>query len=131
MSHLPFLPFAIPFSAAIVLLVLHHSDITVKRVVSLAATLAFAVVAVLILVTASDDQIRVYRLGNWAAPYGIVLVLDRLAAIMIAVTAALMLPVMIAAMAGTDTRGLYFHAIFQLQIAGIAGAFLTGDVLNL
>jgi formate hydrogenlyase subunit 3/multisubunit Na+/H+ antiporter MnhD subunit len=34
---------------------------------------------------------RVYRLGDWPAPFGIVLVLDRLSALMLVLTAALAL----------------------------------------
>src|SRR3546814_13241831 len=32
---------------------------------------------------------------------------------------------------GWDNRGRHFHALFQFQLMGINGAFLTGDVFNL
>lgn len=131
MSHLPILPVVIPLGAAALLLVLHGIGSAGKRIVSLVSVLALAAVAVAQLWSASEGPIQVYRLGDWPAPYGIVIVLDRLAALMVALTAALALPVVLAAMSGADTRGRHFHALLQLQIAGLSGAFLTGDLFNL
>ena len=58
---------------------------------SLAATLALAVLSFRLVAFADADQIGVYLLGNWQAPFGIVLVLDRLAALMLALTAVIAL----------------------------------------
>ncbi|NJL08925.1 MAG: monovalent cation/H+ antiporter subunit D, partial [Methylacidiphilales bacterium] len=88
-------------------------------------------VALLLLQRAGSGSIDVYALGNWPAPFGIVLVLDRLAAVMVALCAVLALPVLVYAAGGTDARGRHFHALFQFQIAGLNGAFLTGDLFNL
>lgn len=131
MSHLPILPVVIPLGAAVLLLVVHGIDSTGKRGVSLVSVLALAAVAVALLMSVSDGTIQVYRLGNWPAPYGIVLVLDRLAALMVSLSAALALPVVLAATSGADTWGRHFHVLLQLQIAGLNGAFLTGDLFNL
>lgn len=131
MSHLPVLPVLVPMVAAILLLLLPGLRSTPQRLLSLASVLALAVIAVLMLVVASDGAIRVYRLGNWSAPFGIVLVHDRLAALMIALTSAVTLPVLLAALSGADRQGRHFHVFLQLQIAGINGAFLTGDLFNL
>jgi multicomponent K+:H+ antiporter subunit D len=46
-------------------------------------------------VLADDGQLRVYALGNWPAPFGIVLVLDRLAAAMTLLTALLAFPALL------------------------------------
>jgi hypothetical protein len=84
------------------------------------------------LVWPRDGRRRVYRLGDWPAPFGIVLVLDRLSALMVLLTAVLALIVLLYAIAtGWDARGRHFHALFQFQLMGICGAFLTGDVFNL
>lgn len=131
MNHLPALPILLPLAAAVLCLLASARGITVQRVVSLLALLGLAVVATLLLILAQDGEIRVYRLGDWPAPYGIVLVLDRLSAMMLALTAALALPVLLRAIAGSDGDGRHFHALFQLQIAGLNGAFLTGDLFNL
>jgi multicomponent K+:H+ antiporter subunit D len=81
--------------------------------------------------TAPAEGLRVYLLGNWAAPFGIVLVVDRLAALMLMLTACIALPVLLFACQGWDARGRHFHALFQFQLMGLNGAFLTGDLFNL
>ena len=72
-----------------------------------------------------------YRLGDWPAPFGIVLVLDRLSATMVLLASVLALFVACHAASGWDTRGRHFHPLFQFQVMGVNGAFLTGDVFNL
>ena len=131
MSHWPIVPILIPLAAAIALLLARQANVATKRLISFGAVAALVGSAVHLLMLAGDGTVHVYRLGNWPAPYGIVLVLDRLAAVMVALTAALALPVVLAAMSGTDTRGRHFHVFLQLEIAGLTGAFLTGDVFNL
>ena len=60
------------------------------------------------------------------------LVLDRLSALMVVLTAVLALVVVLYAIgSGWDARGAHFHALFQFQLMGLGGAFLTGDVFNL
>ena len=73
-----------------------------------------------------------YFLGNWPAPFGIVLVLDRLSALMLALVAGLAGVVMAYVLAtGWDRRGAYFHPLFMFQLMGLNGAFLTADAFNL
>src|SRR5690606_27090353 len=62
---------------------------------------------------------------------GIVLMLDRLSALMVLTTTLLAIPALMYACAGWDRRALHFHALFQIQLAGLNGAFLTGDIFNL
>lgn len=127
MSHWPIVPILVPFFAALLALPL---GLRGQRLVSLAATILLALVAVLLVVRAQGGA-EVYALGNWPAPFGIVLVADRLAALMVAVTALVALACVWHAARGWDERGRDFHALFQFQLAGINGAFLTGDLFNL
>ena len=103
----------------------------VQRALSLASTLALVVLALMLLAAVADGDILVYRLGNWIAPFGIVLVADRLSAAMVLITAILALCAVGYAVRGTDKAGLHFHRFFQFQLFGIVGAFLTGDLFNL
>ncbi len=59
------------------------------------------------------------------------MVLDRLSAMMLCITALLALASLAYAARGTDLQGKNFHALFQFQLLGINGAFLTGDIFNL
>ena len=120
-----------PVIAAIIVLMLRH-QILVQRVFSVASTLALVAITLGLLVLSASGDTGVYELGNWPAPFGIVLVLDRLSAAMVALTALLALGVVLYAIgSGWDARGKNFHALFQFQLMGIFGAFLTGDIFNL
>ena len=79
----------------------------------------------------AQGGVEVYLLGDWPARLGIVLMLDRLGALMVLTTSLLAIPCLLYACAGWDKRALHFHALFQIQLAGLNGAFLTGDAFNL
>jgi multicomponent K+:H+ antiporter subunit D len=131
MNHLLILPILLPAIVAPLLAMSVRNDIVLARTFSCAATLALAAIGGLMVWTASDGQIRIYELGSWPAPFGIVLVLDRLSAIMILLTACLAIVVQLYSMAGWDTRGNHFYSLFHVQLMGVNGAFLTGDLFNL
>ncbi|MGZ8155125.1 MAG: monovalent cation/H+ antiporter subunit D [Burkholderiales bacterium] len=131
MSHLLVAPIAIPAIAAALLVLLHRFGLDAARWVSAAATLAFLASAVALFDEAAGGTLGVYALGSWPAPFGIVLVLDRLSAAMVLLTALLASAVLTYAVQGWDARGRFFHAFFQFQLMGLAGAFLTGDLFNL
>ncbi len=104
----------------------------VQRVLGLLATAVLLAIALVLLDQAAGGSQGVYTLGHWRPPFGIALVLDRLSAVMLALTAALALCALVAAVAGgVDAQGRYFHALFQFQLMGLNGAFLTGDLFNL
>jgi len=132
MSHLIILPIVLPAILApfIIMTIRHHLDL--QRIFSLAGTAALVAITVALIMQATGDDIQVYELGNWPAPFGIVLVLDRLSALMVVLTALLALAVLLYVI-GTDwdRRGRHFHALFQFQLMGVMGAFLTGDAFNL
>lgn len=130
-QHLLILPVLLPMLTALGLLLSGQSSTSTQRLISIAATGALVILGALLLHRASSGDISAYALGNWQAPYGIVLVLDRLSALMVALTAVLAFGCVLFASAGDDTRGSNFHAIFQLQLMGLNGAFLTGDMFNL
>jgi len=132
MNHWIIAPVILPaLIAPLIVLAMRH-DLGLQRIFSLAATLALAAVAVALMLSAASNPPQVYQLGNWPAPFGIVLVLDRLSALMVLMTALLALAALFYAVtSGWDARGRHFHALFQFQLMGVCGAFLTGDVFNL
>ena len=124
-------PAILPAMTAAILILFWRYDIQKQRRVSILSAVALLGIALFLYGLASDGEIRAYRVGAWPAPFGIVLVLDRLSATMLLLTAGLGLAVLIYAVAGWSKRGRHFHALFHFQLLGLNGAFLTGDIFNL
>ena len=132
MNHWIILPVVLPaLIAALIVLAMRH-DLVLQRVCGVTCSVAMVVLAGGLLWSASVNPPQVYFLGDWPAPFGIVLVLDRLAALMLALVAVLGLVVQVYVVGtGWDARGKHFHALFLFQVMGLNGAFLTGDAFNL
>jgi multicomponent K+:H+ antiporter subunit D len=132
-SHAPILPVLLPFFSALVLLLIGDSSTRLRwaRGVAGVSLILGLVISVTLLRWASTDELLVYHLGAWPAPFGIVLVVDRLSALMLVLCYLVALPAWLYASAGWDTQGRYFHALFQFQLMGLSGAFVTGDLFNL
>jgi multicomponent Na+:H+ antiporter subunit D len=73
------------------------------------------------------------RSGDWPAPIGITLVVDRLAAIFLAVASVMLLAVLVYAIGqpGAERNHVGFQSVYLVLAAGVAGAFVTGDLFNL
>jgi multicomponent K+:H+ antiporter subunit D len=137
-QHLPVLPVLLPFCAGAVLLLFGEKRRGTRAAIALCATLAQLAIALVLLAMADgrtappwNGEIGVYALGNWAAPFGIVLVVDRLAAIMLTLTATLGLAALIYSLARWERAGSHYLSLFQFLLMGLNGAFLTGDLFNL
>ncbi|MGX5659082.1 monovalent cation/H+ antiporter subunit D [Castellaniella ginsengisoli] len=138
LQHLPVLPVLIPLLASALMLLTRDSQRRL-RVTLGAGALGLMALTALMLVRATQgigtprwpDGIGVYLLGNWPAPFGIVLVADRLSALMLGLTAVLGLCAWIYATARWDRAGSHFHPLFLLIMMGLNGAFLAGDLFNL
>jgi len=125
-------PMVIPALAAPLALLVMRRRRLLGVGISLASCTALLVAALLLLDQASDGAIRSYAVGGWPAPFGIVLVLDRLSAMMLVLAAVLAgITLVHAVITRTDRAGWHFHPLFQFQLLGLNGAFLTGDLFNL
>lgn len=131
MNHWVIAPVLLPFAAGVILLLLRRAPWSVQRNLSVLSVLGQVLLALALAEAVNDGAMGVYALGNWMAPWGIVLVADRLAAMLLLVTSLLALFALIYACQGEDTNGRHFHVLFQMQLFGLAGAFLTGDLFNL
>ncbi|QTP58086.1 Na+/H+ antiporter subunit D [Billgrantia antri] len=126
------LPILIPLLAGAVSLLFWRSRL-MQRVVAVAGTGLLLVTSVWLLLTVSRDGIQVLQVGNWPAPFGISLVADLLGAIMVVLTGIIGFAVALYSLATTG-RGHEAYGYFPLMhllLAGVAGAFLTGDIFNL
>src|SRR5690606_17570276 len=129
MEHLAIWPVLLPMFAGALLLLSGRTGEGFKRSVCLLATLLQIPLAVLLL-GAATTGLQVYAAGNWVPPFGIVLVVDHLSALLLLVTAVLAVGAILYAVRGDDLMGPNFHALFQFQLMGINGAFLTGDLFR-
>ncbi|VVM41387.1 Na(+)/H(+) antiporter subunit D [Pseudomonas fluorescens] len=135
MTHLIAAPILLPLLTAAVMLMLGEKHRPLKAKINLLSSLLGLGVSVLLLQwTQSTDvpgSIGVYLPGNWQVPFGIVLVVDRLSALMLVLTGIIGVSALLFAMARWDGAGSSFHALFQIQLMGLYGAFLTADLFNL
>lgn len=129
--HLIVLPIVLPLLAGAALLLVERHRPGWTPPLSLAATLGQALTALLLCGQASGGQVQAYLLGNWVAPFSIALALDRLAALMLVLTAIVAVAALLQARGRHEQRGVHFHALFQFQLMGLNGAFLTADLFNL
>lgn len=130
MKHLVILPVLVPlFAGALMLFTNTRPGLT--RAVGLLSCAALVAIALVLFRVAADGTYVAYPLGDWPAPFGIVLVLDRLSGALLGITSILGLASFLYSLRGWDERGAHFHALFQFQLMGVNGAFLTGDLFNL
>jgi multicomponent K+:H+ antiporter subunit D len=134
-DHLMIAPVVLPmFAGAMMLALGGEQRRNVNAMLNVAATFALVVIAIALLRAADaapTGVAGVYRLGNWPAPFGIVLVVDRLAAVMLLLTSLLAAAAIVFSLARWHRAGVLFHPLFQFLLMGINGAFLTGDLFNL
>lgn len=125
------LPVVVPLLVAAAALLLEPLRPHYVPALSLLSMLTTLVVALMILAQANEGRIAAYLVGNWPAPFGIVLAVDRFSALMLALAALLGLASVLYARGGDERRGPHFHALLQFQLMGLNGAFLTADLFNL
>ena len=104
--------------------------VTTLSIVSCVSLVAISA-ALLMSVSGAGALSAVYRIGDWPARFGIVLVADRLSALMVLLSSVLALAVLPAGLARWRHRGGHVESLLQFLLVGLHGAFLTGDLFNL
>ncbi len=132
------LPIIVPLVAGAAMFFLAEARRTARVTLAVASVLTQLAVAVGLLYLTSDaapyiwpEGVGVYAIGGWPAPFGIVLVVDRLSAVMLTLGAIVALATLVYSVARWDRPGQPFHSLFQFLTMGLNGAFLTGDLFNL
>lgn len=137
LEHLLIVPIVAPLLAgALQLFLTDRRAIRITCAVGSVVAQAATALALLYLTTDSmpdmwTDGVGVYALGSWPAPFGIVLAVDRLAALMLVLTSLVALASLVYSLAYWDQAAPAFHSLFQFLLMGLNGAFLTGDLFNL
>ncbi|MGY1914858.1 Na+/H+ antiporter subunit D [Blastococcus sp. SYSU DS0973] len=131
------LPVLLPLLGAAAALLVGGRHPHVQRTLSALVLSSVLAVSVALLVLADAEGAVAVSLGGWPVPLGIVLVVDRLSALMLVVAATVALGVLFfavgqgAADGDEETPISIFHPTFLVLIAGVANAFLAGDLFNL
>ena len=135
LDHLVILPILLPMATGAVLLLFPDRLRRLKMTISGGATLLLLTFAVLLVIRVASNgspaAVTTYPLGNWPVPFGIVLVADRLSALMVMLTAIVGACAATYSFARWHAAGPSFHSLFQFLLMGLNGAFLTGDFFNL
>ncbi|AFR26926.1 monovalent cation/H+ antiporter subunit D [Bartonella quintana] len=131
--HLLILPILLPLITGALLLFYDERRSKLKSLISLFSAGLLVVIAVLLIIRTLKiaPALDVYRLGNWPSSFGIVLVLDRLSAMMLLLSSLLITAALVFARAHWYKAGPHFQSLMQFFMVGINGAFLTGDLFNL
>ena len=128
-------PVLLPLVTAALLLLLGEQRRVAAVVLNLASTVAGLLLAAALLLWVDGQDapaaFGVYLPGNWPVPMGIVLVADRLSTLMMVLAGSAGLAALLFSLARWHRAGVHFHPLFQLQLMGLYGAFLTADLFNL
>ncbi|WP_096156832.1 MULTISPECIES: Na+/H+ antiporter subunit D [Bacillus] len=132
MNNLVILPILIPFITASILLFIPRK-IQLQKWISV-VSLSLATIASFILVqSVYENGVQTLELGSWEPPYGIVLVADMFAALLVLTGLIVSFACVLFAFRGVgeEREKYYYYAFSQFLITGVMGAFLTGDLFNL
>ena len=126
------LPILVPLCTAAVLM-LAPARAAPQRWISLTGSVLLLASVVLIFLRVNEAGVQVLQVSNWPAPFGITLVADLLAAILVVAVGVVGTAIAVVAFSGVDPRreAFGYHPLMQILLMGVAGAFLTGDLFNL
>ena len=130
-AHLLIVPIVLPLAAGALMLLFDEHRHALKATISVVAWLLVLAAASALVFRAQTPVSHVYPIGNWPVPVGIILVADRLAALMVLLASVLGFAALAFSLARWHRVGPHFHSFLQFMLAGLNGAFLTGDLFNL
>src|SRR5687768_151752 len=126
------LPILVPLTTAAILMLAPHRPLS-QRWIGLVGSTLLLVSGLAIFQRVNAQGVQVLQISGWAAPFGITLVADLLAALLVVAVGIVGVAVSAVAFAGVDPRreAFGYHALIQILLMGVSGAFLTGDLFNL
>lgn len=125
-------PILIPLTTAgLCLFAWRHAGI--QRWLGLLGAGALLAAALILLATINAEGIQAVQVGGWQAPYGISLVADLFAAIMVVLAGLMGLAVAVYSLSSIDSQreAFGYYPLVHVLLAGVCGAFLAGDIFNL
>lgn len=126
----------LPLLGAAVTLVFGRSP-RLQILVSAGVLAAVSVIAAVLLIAVDNGSPLAVSVGAWPVPFGIVLYVDRLAALLVLISSIVLLAVLLfsigqgAADGQGETPISIFNPAYLILAAGIFNAFIAGDLFNL
>ncbi|MBM7051663.1 MULTISPECIES: Na+/H+ antiporter subunit D [unclassified Rothia (in: high G+C Gram-positive bacteria)] len=123
------------FAAALTFILLKYPR--AQALISFGAILVALGLEITLLLAVWNKEPQAVHLGGWEAPFGIVMVVDQLSALMLVVSSTISLAVLVFAtgqnLADEDDEVpiSVYYPTYLLLIAGVSNAFLAGDLFNL
>lgn len=129
---LPALPILVPLAAALLGMVAWRS-LRAQFVIAVCGSLAHMAVAALLLHRTLLDGHVVLEVGSWKPPVGIAIVADPFGAALALMASWTGLATILHARASVDEarQRRFLFPLMSVLLAGVCGAFLTGDLFNL
>jgi multicomponent Na+:H+ antiporter subunit D len=126
------LPVVLPLLAAALSVIAFRHPV-LQRGLSLLGVSSALGVAIALLVAVAHDGPQAVQAGGWPAPLGITLVADLFSGLMLTVGLVTVLAVLVFAIgqSGPEHEAAVFHPVYLVMTAGVALAFLTGDLFDL
>ncbi len=126
------LPILVPLCTAVVLMLAPNRGL-LQRWISLIGSCLLLASALWVFSRVNSTGIQVLQISGWPAPFGITLVADLLAAVLVVAVGVVGVAIAGVGFSGVDPRreASGYHALIQILLVGVAGAFLTGDLFNL
>lgn len=131
-NNLIVLPIIIPVIIGLILIIFKN-NILFQRILSFLALLAVGVTCLLLIDQIEANGIQTLHLGGWEAPFGISLVADMFAVILVFAASIVSICILLYSFRsiGIEREMFYFYPLFLFLLAGVNGSFLTGDIFNL
>ena len=118
---------------ALMLAIIFRTRHELVKVISVVGAATLLLVGIWLVALANDGVVLAVQLGGWEAPYGISVIIDRLSAVMVAVTGLLGLGTVLYGLVREGNPDVLrnFHVFVHGLLAGVCGAFITADLFNL
>jgi multicomponent Na+:H+ antiporter subunit D len=132
MTNLAILPVLLPLLTGAILL-FFSKKVIVQRVISVISSLIGISFAIYLVATVASNGPQPLNVGSWEAPFGITIVADMLASLLVLTTSIIGFAILIYSFKsiGVEREKFYYYSFYQFLLVGIYGSFLTGDLFNL